>query len=259
MILLSGLLDISTQILFLNSSVIRKCSQYSLDFPRSLTQKYTRVTDGRQAPQIPGTSAARGLFRYRECTLPLLRSQQHTMLLICQVALTRGADTASDYPGESWCFHIRQVNSIHHQWKIGFYSVGLYWLLKRPWETKGGRTVKSQAPLTVSSLHICPTETCIRNLLSGMYHKCPSSPGGGSLSFWTVPTINEHEPPCDTSITALNWNLNLALLFNFSLMHVLSLPLNCEVRGGHHVSHVLSQHSASLSLWEVLNGYWRIR
>lgn len=40
--------------------------------------------------------------------------------------------------------------------------------------------------------------------------------------------INEHEPPGDMSITELNCYLNLALPFNFSLMHVLSLQLNCK-------------------------------
>ena len=41
--------------------------------------------------------------------------------------------------------------------------------------------------------------------------------------------INEHEPLCDMSIIEFNCYLNLALPFNFSLMYVLSLQLNCKV------------------------------
>lgn len=44
--------------------------------------------------------------------------------------------------------------------------------------------------------------------------------------------INEHETLCDISIIRLNCYLNLALAFNFSLMYVLSLQLNCKVWEG---------------------------
>lgn len=56
---------------------------------------------------------------------------------------------------------------------------------------------------------------------------------GNSLSSWTTHKINEHEPLCDIPIIELNCYLNLTLPFNFSLVYVLSLQLNCKVLEGH--------------------------